>query len=44
MNEEQILLYKKMEEYYGKTLANFEHEPKLFAWQVKLYKYLNGIR
>ena len=40
MNEEQILeFYNKLVEHYGDDLANFEHEPRRFAYQVKLYQY-----
>jgi malic enzyme len=31
--------YKELEEHYGDRLVNFEHYPKQFANQVKLYKY-----
>jgi len=40
MTEEYILnFYKELEEHYGDKLANFEHYPRIFAYQVKLYKY-----
>lgn len=38
-DEEALDFYKKLQEYYGKSLANFEHYPKIFAYQVKLYRY-----
>lgn len=31
----------EMIEFFGDNLANPEHEPKRFAWQVKFYKYMN---
>lgn len=31
--------YKELEEFYGDGLVNFEHYPKQFASQVKLYRY-----
>lgn len=31
--------YKEMKDRWGSELPNFEHEPKRFAWYVKLYKY-----
>lgn len=40
MTDEQILkLYEELQEWYGDSLANFEHYPKIFASQVKLYRY-----
>lgn len=33
-------LYEKLADFYGEKLANFQTNPKLFAYQVKLYKYL----
>ncbi len=38
-NEEILKLYKELEDYYGEDLANFEHHPKIFAHQVKVYRY-----
>jgi len=32
-------LYKELEEFFGDSLANFEHHPKQFANQVKVYRY-----
>jgi len=44
MTEQEILnFYKQLEEYYGDKLANFEHYPRIFAHQVKLYKYYKGM-
>jgi hypothetical protein len=44
MTEQEILdFYKQLEEYYGDALANFEHYPRIFAHQVKLYKYYRGM-
>lgn len=31
--------YKQLQDWYGENLANFEHHPKQFAMQVKLYRY-----
>jgi hypothetical protein len=40
MTEQEVEnLYKELEDYYGDRLANFEHHPKQFAYQVKLYRY-----
>ena len=40
MTEEEIeSFYKELEDWYGDKLASFEHYPKQFANQVKLYKY-----
>jgi len=32
-------LYKELEEFFGNSLANFEHHPIQFAMQVKVYMY-----
>lgn len=40
MTDEEILaFYKELEEWYGEALANFEHYPRIFANQVKLYRF-----
>jgi hypothetical protein len=40
MTDEQALsFYKELQEWYGDKLANFEHYPRIFQSQVKLYKY-----
>lgn len=31
--------YKELKKYYGDELVNFEHYPRIFAHQVKLYRY-----
>ncbi len=31
--------YSELEEFFGDSLANFEHYPKQFANQVKVYRY-----
>ena len=41
-DEEVLALYAELEEHYGDKLANFEHYPKIFAHQVKLYQYYKG--
>lgn len=38
-NEEVEKFYNELVEFYGESLANFEHYPKQFANQVKLYRY-----
>lgn len=38
-DEEIISFYEELEAYYKDTLANFEHYPRQFAHQVRLYKY-----
>jgi hypothetical protein len=37
-DKEALEKYKELEEYFG-TLVNFEHYPKQFAYQVKLFNY-----
>lgn len=40
MTEEEISnFYQELVEFYGDKLANFEHHPRQFANQVKLYRY-----
>lgn len=41
-DEEVLAFYAKLEEYYGDSLANFEHHPQQFMHQVKLYLYYRG--
>lgn len=44
MTEQEIIdFYKQLEDFYGDKLTNFEHYPRMFAHQVKLYKYYKGI-
>jgi len=38
-DEEVMAFYRELEEFYGDTLANFEHYPRTFEYQVKLYRY-----
>lgn len=40
MNEED--LWKQLYEFYGERLAHPDIEPKRFAYQCKLYKYINN--
>ena len=40
---EVLAFYNELKEFYGDTLANFEHEPRRFANQVKLYRYYKGM-
>lgn len=40
MNDEQVLkFYNELVEHYGDSLANFEHHPYQFQYQVNCYKY-----
>jgi hypothetical protein len=40
MTDDEVLnFYNELKEFYGDTLANFEHHPKQFQNQVKLYRY-----
>ncbi len=32
-------IYIKMKEYYGDNLANFEHQPRVFAHQYRMFQY-----
>lgn len=32
-------LYDELVKHYGDKLANFEHEPRRFAYQIKMYQY-----
>ena len=38
-DEEAISFYEELEKEFGDRLPNFEHYPRQFAMQVKLYKY-----
>ena len=38
-NEEISNMYKQLQEYWGDALVDFEHYPRQFAYQVKLYRY-----
>lgn len=35
--------YKELQKYYGSSLVNFEHYPRQFAHQVRLYKYFKDM-
>ena len=40
MTDTEIMqFYQELVEHYGDDLANFEHEPRRFAHQIKLYRY-----
>jgi hypothetical protein len=40
MTDDEVLkLYDEMVEHFGDTLANFEHHPKQFQNQIKMYRY-----
>lgn len=32
-------IYTAMKEYYGNNLANFEHQPRVFAHQYRMFQY-----
>lgn len=32
-------IYTAMKEYYGDNLANFEHQPRVFAHQYRMFQY-----
>jgi hypothetical protein len=38
-NEEALKFYEELVEHYGDKLANFEHHPKQFQYQVNCYRY-----
>lgn len=38
-DEEIVRFYEELVEHYGDKLANFEHYPRQFAHQIKLYRY-----
>lgn len=41
MTDEEVLqFYNELVEHYGDRLANFEHYPRQFAHQIKVYRYL----
>ena len=40
-NEEIVELYNKLVEHFGDNLANPEHQPRTFEYQVRLYRYYN---
>lgn len=45
MTDEEVLkFYEELKEFYGEHLANFEHYPRIFANQVRLYKYYKGMQ
>jgi hypothetical protein len=35
-------IYNELSDFFGEKLANFETHPRIFAYQVKLYKYLTS--
>jgi hypothetical protein len=40
MTDDEVLkFYEELVDHFGDKLANFEHHPKQFAQQVKLYRY-----
>lgn len=43
-DEEVQAFYNELVEFYGDHLANFEHYPRTFAMQVKLYRYYKGMK
>jgi hypothetical protein len=38
-DEEVTNFYNELVDHWGDKLANFEHEPKRFQYQVTIYKY-----
>lgn len=34
-----VEIYNAMKEYYGDNLANFEHHPRVFAHQYRMFQY-----
>jgi hypothetical protein len=45
MTDSEILeFYNKLVEYYGDKLPSFEHEPKRFAFYVKMYKHVKRLK
>lgn len=38
-DEEVTKFYEELVKFYGDSLANFEHYPRIFANQVRLYRY-----
>lgn len=38
--EEAQKLYEELEEFYGDKLVNFEQQPKIFEFQVQMYRFL----
>lgn len=38
-DEEALQFYNELVEHYGDSLANFEHNPRQFQYQVNCYKY-----
>ena len=40
MTEDEI--WKQLYEFYGDNLAHPEREPKRFAYQLKLFKFINN--
>jgi hypothetical protein len=38
-DEEIISFYEELKAHYKDSLVNFEHYPRQFATQVRLYKY-----
>jgi hypothetical protein len=41
-DEEVIKFYEELKAHYGETLVNFEHYPRQFSTQVRLYKYFKS--
>ena len=39
-DEEAIQFYNELKEHYGDKLANPDHHPKIFSFQVTLYRYI----
>ena len=41
--EELEKIWDDMVQFYGSNLAHPDHEPKRFAYQCKLFRYINNI-
>jgi hypothetical protein len=42
-DEDVLLMYSEMCEEFGDRLPDFETHPALFAYYVKLFKYIKGL-
>jgi len=42
-DEEAMQFYKELQDHYGDKLVNPDHQPKIFQYQVTLYKYTKEV-
>jgi hypothetical protein len=42
--QEAEQFYAELQKHYGDKLANPEHHPKIFQYQVTLYKYTQELK